>query len=281
MIDSLSIWLSSGGTDILGLRLNSRTGGWFCMHFAHIFRRTPTGWMTRLIYDCLAHGLKKWKIPWKNKEKKYQCPKWRKLFWGLYERARTGAVSRINIFFRERCDLFKELKVCCYALIGESGAILQRTCQFWEPSMWRRYLNYFPWQGTENHHGQEILKSAYGGAARALDHLSIGFETRRAIWQLFRFHLYREGLSGTLLPENAIAGLLKGPSREYTYGNSSGVNSWRMIRILLIPLGDVILNRKISDRNIYISWKISLRCFLSLLNLHPYMSTLATLSMSS
>mmetsp|Transcript_10992 Transcript_10992/g.23307 ORF Transcript_10992/g.23307 Transcript_10992/m.23307 type:complete len:82 (-) Transcript_10992:1-246(-) len=23
--------------------------------------------------------------------------------------------------------------------------------------MWRRYLNYFPWQGTVNRHGQEII----------------------------------------------------------------------------------------------------------------------------
>jgi len=40
-----------------------------------------------------------------------------------------------------------------------------------------------------------------------------------AILQLFRLQLNREGLSGTLLPENAIAGMLKGPSKEYTYRN--------------------------------------------------------------
>jgi len=51
----------------------------------------------------------------------------------------------------------------------------------------------------------------------------------------------------------------KGPSKEYTYRKFDWAGtdhedrhwqSWRMIRILLIPLGDVILNRKISGGNI-------------------------------
>jgi len=45
-------------------------------------------------------------------------------YWDLYERARTGAVSQTQILFRERCDLFKDLKVYCYAHIGESGELL-------------------------------------------------------------------------------------------------------------------------------------------------------------
>ena len=72
MIDSLSIWLSSGGTDILGTAHEFQgVEVDFGCTFAHIFRRTPTGWRTRLTYGFLAYG-SKMKIPM---DKKYQCPK--------------------------------------------------------------------------------------------------------------------------------------------------------------------------------------------------------------
>jgi len=55
MIDSLSISLSSGGTDILGTAHEFQgVEVDFGCNFAHIFRRTPTGWRTRLTYDFLA-----------------------------------------------------------------------------------------------------------------------------------------------------------------------------------------------------------------------------------
>uniref|UniRef100_A0A7S4EH09 Uncharacterized protein n=1 Tax=Pseudo-nitzschia australis TaxID=44445 RepID=A0A7S4EH09_9STRA len=92
---------------------------WRLILYAFCTRERPQVGRRDLSY-FLANGLKMKDPMEKNirvlSEENYYC--------GLYDGACTGAVSRTKILFRERCDLFKELKVCCYAHIGESGALL-------------------------------------------------------------------------------------------------------------------------------------------------------------
>ena len=103
-------------------------------------------------------------------DEKYQCPKWKKAYlrpiWGLV----PGLFDEQQIFSRSiNAICFRDwtsgdsvdaqilaMLLCPHWWIWSITYILQRTCQFWEPSMWRRYPNYFPWQGTKNRHGQEI-----------------------------------------------------------------------------------------------------------------------------
>jgi len=68
MINSLSIWLSSGGTDILGLCMDSKE--WRLILDAFCTQEHPQVG-ERDLYDFLAKGLKM-KTP---TEEKYQCLK--------------------------------------------------------------------------------------------------------------------------------------------------------------------------------------------------------------
>ena len=121
MIDSLSIWLSSGGTDILGLQMNFKE------------------W--RLILDAFLN--KSEERPQVGGREKYQSLKWKKLSWIYMEahmRACTGVIWRTKKSFQRSINAIcfrdwiwrlrltrNHSNVACYAHIGESGALLWKS----------------------------------------------------------------------------------------------------------------------------------------------------------